>query len=186
MKRWRYAAGGLVVLAVLLYSLGYRVSPLEAAKADPFIGSQVQSLAPAVSFSHGEVLLLDTVGGPRTALTRESLGFLWRTSVVTHFPRLTSEAVSTVGWMDYGHIITVLAVRVRSARVAAIAAGPPGQRSTQKVHRSQTVVFVWRHGESFSSLNPVALSNTGQRLYRYRYPNRSSVSSSALRWYPVQ
>lgn len=75
MKRWRYAAGGLVVLAVLLYSLGYRVSPLEAAKADPFIGIQVQSLAPAVSFSHGEVLLLDTAGGPRTALTRESLGF---------------------------------------------------------------------------------------------------------------
>ncbi len=182
MKSWRYVAGGIGVLAILLYSLGYRLSPLGAAKGDPFIGSPVESFAPRVSLPNGEVLLLDTPGGPRTVLTHRSFGFLWRTAAVTRFPKLTVRPVSTVGWMDYGQAVTVLAVRVAGSRVAAITAGPPGQRRTQAVRPANTVVFVWRRGENFASLNPVALSKTGQILYRYRSP----ASSSPLRWYPVR
>lgn len=175
-----------MVLVILLYSFGYRASALEAAKADPYIGAPVQSLAPAVPVANGEVLLLDTPGGPRTALTRRSLGFLWRTVAVTRFPPTAPQPVWTVGWMDYGQAVTVLAVRAAGSQVAAIAAGPPGKRRTKRVQPSKTVVFAWRHGEDFASLNPVALSKTGAMLYRYRYPTRSTVSSSQLRWYPVR
>jgi hypothetical protein len=31
----------------------------------------------------------------------------------------------------------------------------------------------------------VAYSQSGQELYQYRYPNKSSISTTDLKWYPV-
>lgn len=169
----------------LTYLAGYRWSPLAAAEAAPAVGPQATLMA-TVPYSWGQVLLLRTPAGPRTAVVFR-WGILWRNGGTTVFPP-SRAPLQTVGWTSYTTAAgqaTVLAVVSTDARVAAIAAGPPAARQVQPIPPRHLVVFRWSRQYFLDQLNPLALDGAGHPIAYYGYPPGPIVNAAALQWYPI-
>ncbi|MCL8209454.1 MAG: hypothetical protein K6V97_15510 [Actinomycetia bacterium] len=184
--RWilRVAGGGLCAMALASVA-GYRGSPLAAARAAPAVGPQAQPMA-AVPYPWGQVLLLQTPEGPRTALVLRQ-GVLWRAVGATVFSP-SHAPLQTVGWMSYAGAAgqaTVLAVVTTDTHIAAIAAGPPGARQVQPLAPRHLVILRWSHQWTLDQLQPVALNAAGRPVAYYGYPPGPIVNGEALRWYRI-
>jgi hypothetical protein len=76
--------------------------------------------------------------------------------------------------------------RDRKNNVKYIEAGIELQRERQEVKKDKNVAFVWDKPHLYHQVNPIALSGTGEILYKYQIPINTSIDQKELRWHKAE
>lgn len=178
--------GNIYILWNILYKDGYRLSGIEAVKADFTVGEDIQ-LFGEVKKDWGTVYLLKTPNAIKTALMFKS-GLLWKCGSTTFLNVNKDDAVKTVGWQSYsddkGRQITLIAVDTTDPNVKFIEAGNGVQRLKKEITVGNTVVFSWDKVVPFNEINAIALNNDNMKLYEYGFPkNTNVINTKDLKWY---
>lgn len=173
-------------VSVIAYAAGYRLSPLDAAKAHFDVGQDARLLG-EVDFGWSKVYFLDTDDGPKSVIAVKSL-VLWRAPVAT-YANHTENPINTVGSLNYRDNkgqLTTFAVKVTDPDIEYIEIGPETHRIKKAVEDDKLIIFSWEEAINHNDLNPVALSADGQILYEYRYANNTNIIKlEDLKWYRI-
>lgn len=188
-RRWALLCCALPLLVVPLGALlGVRLSAEQAARAH-FAVPDDAVLVEEVDLDWGMLHVFQGADTICTTGSYRAAGF-WRSPVSSLVTILPDDAVSTLGYFGwstrYDRQVTILIVQTSDPHVAAIEAGPEGDRRRHLVSAGDTVYLQWDQAGLFvSDLAATALDSEGRVLYEYRYPHTSTQRADELRWYPV-
>jgi len=180
----------LVVILLIMYMAGFRLSPEAAAKAHAFLEKD-SLLVHTEETSLGKVYVYVQDDYYLTIMPEKKF-LLWRApaSVTTKGINDKNDLIRTIGSLsvttDKG-AVTVMVINVKDDNVKYIEAGIELQRERQEVKKDKNVVFVWDKPYLYHQVNPIALSGTGEILYKYQIPmNNASIDQKELRWHKAE
>jgi hypothetical protein len=183
---------GIIVLCVLYiyisFAAGYRLSPMQAAKANDDILGDAE-LIEEIDLGWGKCYLFQT---PDQFLVAdcEKDGLLWRCPLTSHGDRRADDGLATLAYFGWAKaenkVFTIFAIENTDPQVAYIEAGPGLERSRQAATLDTIVVFQWTYTRiSVRDLAAHALDAEGRVIYEYRYADRGRADNRVLLWYPV-
>jgi hypothetical protein len=180
----------VIILAAVLFYNGYRLTPLDAAKANPYVEENSVPLE-EVNLGWGKVYLFSIGKEFRTVMVLRD-GFLWRAPYSAYFNQTSSDKINIVGSMNYYNKkdqVTVLFVETSDPNIAFVEIGPSNDRINKEIKVGTPIIFSWNRVIQTNELKPIALSKEGIPLYEYRYPKNKKVTdqiiSNGPKWYPV-
>jgi len=185
-----FVATLLVVILFIIYLAGFRLSPEAAAKAHAFlekdsllVHTEETSLGKVYVYAQDDYFL---------TIMPEKKFLLWRSpsSVTTKDIKDKNDLIRTIGSLSVTTnkgSATVMVINVKDDNVKYIEAGIELQRERQEVKKDKNVVFVWDKPYLYHQVNPIALSDTGEILYKYQIPiNNASIDHKELRWHKAE
>lgn len=181
----------LMLLVVLFtYASGYRFTPEAAAKAHSILEKN-STLVKKVNTPFGQVFIYKEKNSYRTILP-EKKRFFWRASNSFSTEEINdkNDSIRTIGYcsvINGEESGTIMAVQVKDDKIAYIEAGTELNRERKKVKTGEYILFTWDKAFYPWQVNPIALSENGEKLYQYEYPKSSNyVDLKELRWHKVQ
>ncbi len=170
---------------------GTRFTAIAAVKANSFVGKDA-IVFDQLDLSWGEIFLVDTPNGERTAVVRKK-GPLWFSNAVTTFDNANdSDPVRTIGWFNYQNTgvnppesIALIAIITNDPQVAQIEVGEGSDRVKRQIDQNKPLLVWWSRAFIGSLLKPIALSSEGKPLYEYRFAEGNVTDSRTLKWYPI-
>lgn len=185
MAIWLITTG---LIFLFLFSSGYSIDGERTARKTKFIGEEA-ILLEEFEFDGGKIYCFNTDEGPRTAFVNKRL-FLWRCPYVTRFRNNTQDAIKTIAWLSYNdnEAITVIGFETDIKNVKYIEAGRGIERIKKEIDPKEPIFFCWDEVVRIKEINALALSENGELLYRYGYPENGIYFDMAeeLKWYDIQ
>ncbi|MCY6485409.1 hypothetical protein OW763_13820 [Clostridium aestuarii] len=171
-----------ILISVYLYTMGYRLTEVEAAKVHLGVGKNAQ-LFEQVNYKWGTVCLFNTPKGPRTAIAEKYM-FLWKTRVAFHMTN-SQDLIKTVGWAN-NEKCTVYAVESTDDNLAYIEMGSGSDRIKIYSEENEPMIFQWSKPIRWNDFNGIAYSKNGEAIYEFRYPKGNVLNISEIRWFPIK
>lgn len=187
MKAYKNKLIGLAVICilmiVLLYSAGYRLTGLQAAKEHFEVGRDAQLIGQE-RYDWGNIYIFNTPKGYRTAIS-ERFGLLWSAKNAFYMFE-NSDLIKTIGWAN-NEKATLYAVEVTDEKVAYIEIGTGADRIRKNISGTIPVIFSWNKPIRWNDFNGIAYSKEGEPIYEYRYPKDTNfIKHEDLRWYATR
>jgi len=175
-----------VIVVWLLYSEGYRLTALDASKANSYVGKQIDLLG-SIDYDWAKVYFFNTPKDDRTVLAIKE-GLLWKAPTTVYINH-NSDIVQTVGWISVNEPkgqVMAMAVVTSDPSVSYVEIGPSTEKIRKEAKSGVPMLFSWKKVIDFNDLKPTAYSKDGKPLYEYRFPkNTNTVSTADIRWYSV-
>lgn len=191
MKKLFLLVATTVLVFIFITISGYRFTAKGAVKAHPFLEKD-SKLVEMVKSKYSDVYVY-SVKDYYLTIVPQKKGFLWvaPSSNTTKDINDKNDKVRTIGWDSYSHsskLMIVMVVEVLDDKVFYIEAGPESDRIKKKVENGKYIIFEWEKAYFVHDVNPIALSESGDKLYMYGYnpltPN--FLDGKELRWHRIQ
>lgn len=182
----------IVVFIILLIAVvsGYRLTAESAAEAHSFLPKHSR-LVSKHNTGFGEVYVYSVEDYYMTIVPKRA-GLLWiaNASISTKSINDKNDKVRTIGLSSFsgaGSVGTIMVVDVMDDRVKYIEAGEETERIRKKVTPGEYVEFVWDKPYFSHQIDPVALTESGERLYVYDYGKYTNfIDQKELRWHEAE
>jgi len=180
-KRLILISSTLIILATLLYILGFRLTAHQAAM-DFFEVEADTTIVKEIKYDKGIIYLMNGNDKYQTILTRQH-GFLWSARVGFYMP-IRDDLIQVKGWASSTDC-SLVALEVSDPQVDYIEMGEHETKQRIDVNPNELHVFLWNQGMTWQDMNGIAYSKTGTVLYKFTYPNSTIINTIDLGWYPV-
>ncbi|GIO41621.1 hypothetical protein [Paenibacillus apis] len=176
-----------VIALIFIFSSGYRLDSLSAARANSFIPKDAV-LLDQVDYDWGSVFVFNSSEKPITAISLKKAGFLWVSRISVYYFH-NMDPIKTIGGVTLANEnerATVMSIIVDDPRVTSLEIGPEAERQSKQVILGEPITFSWNKSIDWQDLNPQALDDEGRVRYEYRYAQSNFITAEDLRWYPVE
>ena len=180
-----------IVIIIVLTLLGYRISPISAIKANPFVGRDIEIIK-EVKREWCRVYIVETNKGIKSTIAIKK-GPLWisNNSFYILDDVIKNDKIKTLGSLSiHGEkSIAVLCVESEDGKVKYIDAGVDNQRQRVSISIQEPIIIVWDEPINLNEINAIALDEDKSKTYVYSYHNgensKNVIRFEDLRWYPV-
>ncbi|NBI28630.1 hypothetical protein [Chengkuizengella marina] len=189
MKKWKFVIPMIVVIILIYFFIGYRLSALGAAKNHTFLSKDAELMEEYDTGSTSIFLFeSDDEEMYRTVLV-EKLGLLFRSRHST-FINYNSDNLQTVGAISFtmeNDAATFLSIVSNNEEVAYIEAGVEPYIERKEIKKGERIFFLFPFMKQIDFLNPMAFDEFGNKLYYYGYPKNTNVfKSEDLKWHKIE
>jgi hypothetical protein len=182
----------IVIFIVLFIAIvsGYRFTAESAAEAHSFLPKHSQ-LVTKHNTGFGQVFIYSVEDYYMTIVPKK-VGLLWiaNASISTKSINDKNDKVRTIGVCSFTgdeRAGTIMVVDVMDDRVAYIEAGEETERIRKKVTQGEYVEFVWDKSYFPHQIDPIALTESGEKLYVYDYGKYTNFTDQKeLRWHEAE
>jgi hypothetical protein len=187
-----YAFWIIVIFIVLFIAIasGYRFTAKSAAEVHSFLPEHSQ-LVSKHNTEFGQVFIY-SVDDYYMTIVPQKVGLLWiaNASISTKSINDKNDKVRTIGVCSFAgdeRAGTIMVVEVKDDRVAYIEAGEETEKIRKKVTKGEYVEFVWDKSYFPHHIDPIALTESGEKLYVYDYGKYTNFTDQKeLRWHEAE
>jgi len=170
----------IFIILGVLFTLGYRLTPAQAANAFFKIDVDAKLLVED-TFDWGTVYLFETNEGTQVVIS-ERRDFLWVARVGFHMPK-NDERLKMVGWASFeGNTIVYV-----SNKEPAVSRIDIDNAPFMRIHYSvdqEITMFKWEHPIEWYNIQGKAFSKNGEVVYEYGFDENAN-NFSGQSWLEV-
>lgn len=182
---------GICVMIILIYNIsGYKLTPGSAIKSD-FLYEKGSKLVSSVKLDWCETRVYK-IKDYYATFTATKYGFLWKAYSNSSLKGLAiqTDKLKTIGWISFSnlhnHPLTVVSIENYDKDVAYIQSDIGMTKVMKKIKTGEIITLHWDKASPPQDLHLVALTKTYKRIYRYGYPENSTISDTKdLKWHKL-
>jgi len=186
MKKWKLLIPLLIVIVMIFFISGYRLTALSAAKSNSFLSRDAELMEKYDTGSSVIFLFKNDKEEIYQTVHSEKSGVLFRSSASTYIP-YNSDKIQTVGGISVttkNDETTLLSVISYDEEVAYIEAGVEPYIERKEISKGERVSFLFPFSEQIDFLYPTAFNKDGKKLYHYGYPKDTNVfNGEDFKWH---
>lgn len=182
----------LLCYSGILYETGLRLTPLEAVKANRFVG-EIQNVLKEIKTNWCYLYIIETEEDFKTVLA-EKHGNFWKsnTSFYSLKEIMEDTPLKMVSVMNYfkskEQQVQLIGIWNENPKVKSIqVTREDGSQYTERASLEELILFQWDNVLNPNESNVLALDENEIPLYRYGYPENTNIfRDSECKWYPIE
>ncbi len=189
MKKWKLLIPLLIVIVMIFFISGYRLTALSAAKSNSFLSKDAELMEKYDTGSSVIFLFKNDKEEIYQTVHSEKSGVLFRSSASTYIP-YNSDKIQTVGGISVttkNDATTLLSVISYDEEIAYIETGVEPNIERKAISEGERISFLFPFSEQIDFLYPTAFNKDGKRLYHYGYPKDTNVfNGEDFKWHKIE